>query len=88
MRFLTDECRDFAAVRTLREHGHDVLAVCEFQHQSWEVRLGSFRIFAIAILPNDAVDRHTASYHIEASITAFDKFLFHGETKFSVYPIA
>ena len=34
MRFLADECCDFAAVRALRAHGHDVLAVCEFQHGS------------------------------------------------------
>ena len=31
MRFLADECCDFAAVRALRAHGHDVLAVNEFQ---------------------------------------------------------
>jgi hypothetical protein len=31
MRFLADECCDFAVVRALREHGHDVLAVSEFQ---------------------------------------------------------
>jgi predicted nuclease of predicted toxin-antitoxin system len=34
MRFLADECCDFAVVRTLREHGHDVLAVSEFQQRS------------------------------------------------------
>ena len=34
MRFLSDECCDFAAVRILRAHGHDVLAVSEFQHRS------------------------------------------------------
>lgn len=34
MRFLADECCDFAAVRALRAHGHDVLAVNEFQHRS------------------------------------------------------
>jgi len=34
MRFLADECCDFAAVRALRAHGHDVLAVSEFQHRS------------------------------------------------------
>ena len=34
MRFLAHECCDFAAVRSLRAHGHDVLAVCEFQHRS------------------------------------------------------
>ena len=34
MRFLADECCDFAAVRSLREAGHDVLAVNEFQCRS------------------------------------------------------
>jgi len=34
MRFLADECCDFAAVRSLRAEGHDVLAVNEFQHRS------------------------------------------------------
>jgi len=34
MHFLADECCDFAAVRALRTHGHDVLAVSEFQQRS------------------------------------------------------
>ena len=34
MRFLADECCDFAAVRSLRADGHDVLAVCEFRNRS------------------------------------------------------
>jgi predicted nuclease of predicted toxin-antitoxin system len=34
MRFLADECCDFAAVRSLRADGHDVLAVSEFQYRS------------------------------------------------------
>ena len=34
MRFLADECCDFAAVRSLRADGHDVLAVSEFQDRS------------------------------------------------------
>ena len=34
MRFLADECCDFAVVRTLRACGHDVLAISEFQHRS------------------------------------------------------
>jgi predicted nuclease of predicted toxin-antitoxin system len=34
MRFLADECCDFAAVRVLRANGHDVLAVSEFQNRS------------------------------------------------------
>jgi predicted nuclease of predicted toxin-antitoxin system len=34
MRFLTDESCDFAVVRVLREAGHDVSAVSEFQQRS------------------------------------------------------
>jgi predicted nuclease of predicted toxin-antitoxin system len=34
LRFLADECCDFAAVRCLRAEGHDVLAVNEFQQRS------------------------------------------------------
>ncbi|MGH9785718.1 MAG: DUF5615 family PIN-like protein [Terriglobia bacterium] len=34
MRFLADECCDFAAVLSLRADGHDVLAVSEFQGRS------------------------------------------------------
>jgi len=34
MYFLADECCDFAAVRALRAHDHDVLAVSEFQSRS------------------------------------------------------
>jgi predicted nuclease of predicted toxin-antitoxin system len=34
MRFLADESCDFSAVRALRQSGHDVLAVCEFQQRS------------------------------------------------------
>src|SRR5580693_158704 len=34
MRFLADECCDFAAVRALRAHGHDVVVVSEFQNRS------------------------------------------------------
>jgi predicted nuclease of predicted toxin-antitoxin system len=39
MRFLADECCDFAAVRALRTHGHDVLAVSEFQNRSIDKEL-------------------------------------------------
>ena len=39
MRFLADECCDFAAVRSLRADGHDVLAVNEFQHRSVDKEL-------------------------------------------------
>jgi len=34
MRFLADECCDFAVVRALRAQGHDVLAVGESQQRS------------------------------------------------------
>jgi predicted nuclease of predicted toxin-antitoxin system len=34
MRFLADECCDFAVVRALRAEGHDVLAVSEVQFRS------------------------------------------------------
>jgi predicted nuclease of predicted toxin-antitoxin system len=49
MRFLADECCDFAAVRSLRANGHDVLAVNEFQsrsidHQVMELALAENRI--------------------------------------------
>ncbi len=29
-----DECCDYAVVRVLRQEGHDVLAVCEYQESS------------------------------------------------------
>jgi hypothetical protein len=46
MRFLADECCDFAAIRIFRANGHDVLAVGEFQHRSVDqdvIGLGSPR---------------------------------------------
>src|ERR1700691_4271569 len=46
MRFLADECCDFAAVRTLRAHGHDVLAVSESQHRSVEKDLVNLALAA------------------------------------------
>jgi predicted nuclease of predicted toxin-antitoxin system len=39
MRFLADECCDFAVVRTLRAVGHDVSAVSEFQQRSVDQQL-------------------------------------------------
>jgi predicted nuclease of predicted toxin-antitoxin system len=39
MRFLADECCDFAVVRTLRAQGHDILAVSEFQTRSVDSEL-------------------------------------------------
>lgn len=39
MRFLADECCDFAVVRCLRVAGHDVLAVSEFQQRSVDKEL-------------------------------------------------
>lgn len=39
MRFLADECCDFAAVRCLRAGGHDVLAISEFEGHSVDAKL-------------------------------------------------
>jgi predicted nuclease of predicted toxin-antitoxin system len=39
MRFLADECCDFAVVRALRSKGHDVLAVSEFETRSVDANL-------------------------------------------------
>jgi hypothetical protein len=39
MRFLADECCDFAAVRALRAAGHDVSAASEFQQRSVDQQL-------------------------------------------------
>ena len=39
MRFLADESRDFAVVKSLRALGHDVLAVSEFQQRSVDSEL-------------------------------------------------
>jgi predicted nuclease of predicted toxin-antitoxin system len=39
MRFLADECCDFAAVRSLRADGHDVLAVNESHRRSLDQEL-------------------------------------------------
>jgi predicted nuclease of predicted toxin-antitoxin system len=39
MRFLADECCDFAAVRALRADGHDVLSVSEFRDRSVDQEL-------------------------------------------------
>jgi hypothetical protein len=39
MRFLADENCDFAVVRVLRQAGHDVLAVSEFQQRSVDQEL-------------------------------------------------
>lgn len=39
MRFLADECCDFAAVRSLRADGHDVLTASEFQRRSIDKEL-------------------------------------------------
>lgn len=43
------------------------------QAEGWVVRPDRFGVFAIAILPDDAVDRHTTSYQVEAGLTLFDE---------------
>ena len=54
------------------------------QAQHRVTRLDRFRSFAITVFPNDAVDRHTASYQLEAAIPAFDEFCVHSQPP-SVY---
>lgn len=56
MRFLADECCDFAAVRSLRADGHDVLAVSEFQHRSIDKELMELALTESRILLTEDKD--------------------------------
>ena len=56
MRFLADECCDFAAVRALRTEGHDVLAVSEFQHRSVDAQLMNLALTEDRILLTEDKD--------------------------------
>ena len=56
MRFLADECCDFAAVRSLRAEGHDVLAVNEFQHRSVDKELMELALTENRILVTEDKD--------------------------------
>lgn len=50
MRFLADECCDFAAVRSLRDTGHDVLAVNESQFRTVDNELLELALMASRVL--------------------------------------
>jgi predicted nuclease of predicted toxin-antitoxin system len=56
MRFLADECCDFAAVRALRGEGHDVLAVSEYQHRSVDKDVLEFALAENRILLTEDKD--------------------------------
>ena len=56
MRFLADECCDFAVVRSLRAAGHDVLAVNEFQQRSVDRKLLELAVAENRILLTEEKD--------------------------------
>ena len=56
MRFLADECCDFAVVRSPRAAGHDVLAISEFQHHSVDEELLAFALSEDRILLTEDKD--------------------------------
>jgi predicted nuclease of predicted toxin-antitoxin system len=56
MRFLADECCDFAVVPTLWAQGHDVLAVSEFQTRSVDSELMSLALSENRILLTEDKD--------------------------------
>lgn len=56
MRFLADECCDFAVVRCLRAGGHDGLAVNEFQQRSIDKELLDLAVAEDRILPTEGKD--------------------------------
>jgi predicted nuclease of predicted toxin-antitoxin system len=56
MRFLADECCDFAAIRSLRAEGHDVLAVNEFQQRSVDKELMALALSENRILLTEDKD--------------------------------
>ncbi len=57
------------------------------QAQSRIVRLDRFGIFAITVLPNDAVNRHTTPGKVEAAIPSFNKSSVHGQTHHQFIPL-
>jgi hypothetical protein len=61
MRFLADERCDFAAVRELREHGHDVVVVSEFQNRSVDKELMDRALAENRILLSRPEPRHPRS---------------------------
>ena len=51
------------------------------QAQSWIVRLDRSGVFAITVVPNDAVNRHTASHYIEAGFAPPDVIASHDDAQ-------
>jgi predicted nuclease of predicted toxin-antitoxin system len=68
MRFLADECCDFAVVRILRAHGPDVLAVSEFQQRSVDKEVMDLALVKDRILLTEDKDFGFGSYSQDASI--------------------
>ena len=64
MRFLADECCDFAAVRALRTHGRDVLAVSEFQSRSVDPDLMGLALTESRILLTE--DKDLVGWYLRA----------------------
>jgi predicted nuclease of predicted toxin-antitoxin system len=56
VRFLADECCDYAAVDALRQAGHDVLAVAEFQQRSVDRELMALALETDRILLTEDKD--------------------------------
>ena len=48
-------------------------AIDLLQTQSWVVRSDRFRLFAVAVLPNDSVNRHTAPHQVKATFAVLDE---------------
>ena len=57
-------------------------AIDLLQTQSWIVRSDRFRLFAVAVLPNDAVNRHTTPHQVISTVAVFDEIPGHGYNQF------
>jgi predicted nuclease of predicted toxin-antitoxin system len=72
MRFLADECCDFAAVRALRVEGHDVLAVSDVQFRSADKELMELALAENRILLTEDKDFGLARIRRAGGITRRD----------------
>ena len=50
--------------------------------QSRVVRADGFRLFAVAVFPNDAVNRHTTPHQVIPTVAVFDEIPGHGYNQF------
>src|SRR6476659_5162270 len=57
-------------------------AVDLLQAQSWVMRSDRFRLFAVAILPNNAVNRHTTPDRVIPTVAVFNEIPCHGYNQF------